>query len=128
MHGPNSNSKIENEPKLRLKGTQDSFLKETAATDQKDVSPRPKTRLSKLLSKSLSSEKSQSSAGKEDDRASDDPSTVVSSKQKVGGAEFLKDFRGPSTVVSSKQKVGDAEFLKDFRDDRGKRNKPLYHR
>ena len=106
MHGPNSNSKIENEPKLRLKGTQDGFLKEIAAKDQKDVSPRPKTRLSKLLSKSLSSEKSQSSAGKEDDRASDDPSTVVSSKQKVGGAEFLKDFR----------------------DDRGKRNKPLYHR
>ena len=104
MHGPNSNSKIENEPKLRLKGTQDSFLKETAAKDQKDVSPRPKTRLSKLLSKSLSSEKSQSSAGKEDDRASDDPSTVVSSKQKVGGAEFLKDFR----------------------DHRGNRNKQLY--
>ena len=86
---------MENEPKLRLKGTQDSFLKETGAKDihQKDVSPRPKTRLSKLLSKSLSSEKSLSSAGKEDDRASDDPSTVVSTKQKVGGAEFLKDFR-----------------------------------
>ena len=66
-----------------MKGTQDSFLKEIAAKDQKDVSPRPKTRLSKLLSKSLSSEKSQSSAGKEDDRASDDPSTVLSTKQKI---------------------------------------------
>ena len=86
---------MENEPKLRLKGTQDGFLKETGSKEllQKDVSPRPKTRLSKLLSKSLSSEKSQSSAGKEDDRASDDPSTVVSTRQIVSGAEFLKDFR-----------------------------------
>jgi hypothetical protein len=57
-----------------------------------DNHPKPKTRLSKLLSKSLSSEKSVSSSVKEDDRLSDEQPTVVSSKQNLSGAEFLKGF------------------------------------
>ena len=54
---------------------------------------RPTTKLSKLLSKSLSSEKSLSSSAKEDDKASDEQPTVVAFEKKHGVSEFLKGFK-----------------------------------
>ena len=96
------NSDATSTPKLRLKNNQESFLRpkniqeanqhSTSHQNKVDDQPKPKTRLSKLLSKSISSEKSVSSSVKEDDRLSDEPPTVVPSKQNLSGAEFLKDF------------------------------------
>ena len=96
-------SKTEGTPKLRLKGNQDTFLRPKANEDgsqpnssldtETDNQPRPTTRLSKLLSKSLSSEKSLSSSAKEDDKISEEQPTVVTFDKRNSANEFLKDFQ-----------------------------------
>ena len=102
VHHSRNSSNIGGTPKLRLKSNQESFVRpkpslEIAQTNlsneiDDDDKPRPTTRLSKLLSKSLSSDKSLSSSAKEDDRISDEQPTVVSPNLKNRGVEFLKDF------------------------------------
>ena len=96
------NSSSSGTPKLTLKGNQDNFLKpknitepvqpSTSIDPKFDNQHKPTTRLSKLLSKSLSSEKSISSSIKEEGRVSEEPPTIVTSNRKLSGAEFLKDF------------------------------------
>ena len=73
--------------------TQETSQSNSSLEAENDNQPRPTTRLSKLLSKSLSSEKSLSSSAKEDDKASEEQSTVVTFEKKHGASEFLKDFK-----------------------------------
>ena len=102
MRTPNARSN-EGTPKLRLKGNQSSFLRtkmnqeasqsNSSVEADNDNQPRPTTRLSKLLSKSLSSEKSLSSSAKEDDKVSEEQPTVVTFNKTNNAKELLKDFK-----------------------------------
>ena len=73
--------------------SQETSQSNSSIEAENDNQPRPTTRLSKLLSKSLSSEKSLSSSAKEDDKASEEQSTVVNLEKKHGASEFLKGFK-----------------------------------
>ena len=85
-----------------MKSNQENFLKPKHITEpakpstlhetKSDNQHKTTTRLSKLLSKSLSSEKSLSSSVKKDDHISEEQPTVLTSHRKLSGAEFLKDF------------------------------------
>ena len=94
---------------LNLKGVQENQTEKKVNQEriqsslqlkmQTSLDPRPKTRLSKLLSRSISSEKSISSSAKEDDRVSDEQPTVLSSKEKLSGAEFLKEYPDEKSML-----------------------------
>ena len=60
---------------------------------QSDLLPRPQTRLSKILHRSLSSERSISSLAKEDERVSEEQPTVVLADEKSRETTVLKNVK-----------------------------------
>merc|ERR1712223_196605 len=90
--------------------SQEASQSNSSVEAENDNQPRPTTRLSKLLSKSLSSEKSLSSSAKEDDKASEEQPTVMTFNKTNKAKEFSKDFKddeehimkpAPSRTMSS---------------------------